>query len=135
MTRMSDFKRRLKQLSFELPKSIFFEEKKEGIRIASKSLMSAKIKGKRGFIAYNNELTQPFVMAFGAYSKKRIELSDEEFLLVAEGKPFNSRKEGDCIAFYKNFPVCVVSVKNSIAYPSISRGFKRKIKNFLKNKS
>ena len=47
MYRIAELKKRLEELEFKLPKNIFFEEKKNGIRVASKSLMNIKVKGSR----------------------------------------------------------------------------------------
>ena len=131
--KIKDVKKRLEELGFSMPRTVFFEEKKEGIRVASKALMSLKVKGKRGIIAYKKDITHGFVMTFGNYSSKRVLIDDEQLFRAAQALSFKIEVEdGDHVAFYKNFPVCVVRVKNKNAYPTISQGFKRKVKNFLK---
>ncbi len=70
-------------------------------------------------------------MTFGKFSSKKLNLSDEQFLLVAEAKPFPTSKQGEYIAFYKGFPVCLVKIKEGKAYPLIGKGFKRKVKTKL----
>lgn len=132
MAKHKELKKRLKELSFSLPNWIFFEEKKEGIRVASKKLMSLPIKGKRGFLAFKEDLTHSFVLTFGNFSDLKVALDDNSFKLACEGKKFTLKeKDGRYIATYKGFPVCMIKVKNNTAIPIISKGFKRKIKTTL----
>ena len=131
--KIKDVKKRIDELGFSIPKTVFFEEKREGIRVASKALMSVKVKGKRGILAYKTDITQGFILTFGKYSSKRVLLNDKQLFQAAQSLSFEIEAEdGEYIAFYKSFPVCVVKIEDRKAYPKISHGFKRKIKNFLK---
>ena len=131
---MHSFKKALEELGISLPKHVYAFESKDGIRVASKSLMRAPIKGRKGILAYaNDRLTHSFILAFGSLASSTLEVGNEG-LALAHGSaiPVKAR-DGLYVALYKGFPLCLVNVKEGKAYPSISKGFKRKVINHLKD--
>ncbi len=131
------FKERLAYFSLTLPKSVFFEEKKEGIRVASKKLMEVKIKGMRGFLAFSKqtqELTNSFILCFGALAKKRklrvskelaLKLIKGEEVLVEKNDERVKKESGRFIVLFDSFPLCLAEIRDGRIKPLVSKGFKR----------
>ena len=131
MSLMRAFFSSLKELGISLPKHVYAFEHKDGIRVASKSLMNAPLKGIKGILAYTkNGFTHSFILTFGSLASKVINVDS---VALANGEPISvEANDGIYVAMYKGFPLALVEVKKGKAYPRISRGFRRAIINRLK---
>ncbi|MEM4195390.1 MAG: hypothetical protein QXY05_03710 [Candidatus Anstonellales archaeon] len=110
--RVNEFKKFVyEKFGIVFPKNIVFEEKKEGIRAFSKSLMSIDIKGKRGILVYTNKPTPSFARTFGHLAiKNRINISEEEARKIIKNKKIKMKNLviGEYyIAFFNAQPVGV----------------------------
>ena len=132
------FKSSLEELSLKLPKHVYAEEKKEGIRVAAKQLMGFKVQGKswKGILAFSSHLTHSFILTFGHLAKKKIELSKQEVSLYFSGKAFSLKKERaeslsrDSSSFkfvvtYKGFPLGLAELKGNTLFPLLPASYKR----------
>ena len=109
-------------------KDYVFEDKKGIVRIFSKQVMSSKVKGIRGFPAYDGNTTHYFSTLFGNLAKSgTMELNNETAgLLLSEQEIDADVPDGEYIGILNNKGCCTVLVKEKKAKAYLPALLKRR---------
>jgi hypothetical protein len=109
-------------------KDYVFEDKKGMVRVFSKQVMGSKVKGTRGFPAYDGATTHYFSTLFGALAKSgTIELNEDNAnALLSEEEITKEVPDGEYIGILNNRGCCTILVKENKARAYLPALLKRR---------
>jgi hypothetical protein len=109
-------------------KDYVFEDKKGMVRVFSKQVMGSKVKGTRGFPAYDGATTHYFSTLFGALAKSNVMEIDDNAAqsLLSEQEITANVPDGEYIGILNKKGCCTILVKENKARAYLPALLKRR---------